>query len=135
MDVNWRPPRWVKYSKHLPAKITSWSQVVASTAGTYARSQYGPHPTINERVIEGLEMLAVAEPQGGTALPEGVERGELPAPQSNLRTYWIRLPFIVGASEGQETRYAFVMRSPNGEVHGYPMRRERLMERGMPDNV
>lgn len=54
-------------------------------------------------------------------------------PQGTL--YWIRTPGIIGASCGEQTEYAYVMRSPSGPVHGYPMRRDDLIAKGMPTDA
>ena len=49
------------------------------------------------------------------------------------RYYWGKFKRIVGASEGQETPFMLVEHNAStGEVHGHPVTRQELHEKGVP---
>ena len=51
---------------------------------------------------------------------------ELP-PVENIRRFYQFLPFVVGASAGEETCYVYVEWHSAGDVHGRPITRDELV--------
>jgi hypothetical protein len=54
-----------------------------------------------------------------------------PPPRRNERIFWRRLDFVVGASDGKETRCLYVIYHQTGTVHGYPITEGELRKAGV----
>jgi hypothetical protein len=112
---NWQEPRWANFRKHVPPPRVSWMQLVSDSKNQVAF--YHPaHSSPTER--ESLEIKCVKE---------GVCFCERP----NMRYYYLKLGFIVGASDGGETEYICAEYHISGAVHGRPITPGELRRRGV----
>ncbi len=65
--------------------------------------------------IEEIELSCLEQ---GTELPQ----------QGDVRRFCRRFPFVVGASNGEETDYVYVEWGSGGDVHGRPITRDELVK-------
>ncbi len=73
-------------------------------------------------------MRAVRGVEEGTE-PSGHEM--TPSPRRNERVFWMRMPEIIGASQGEETDLIYVIYNRSGTVHGYPITETELRRAGV----
>jgi hypothetical protein len=93
----------------------SWKELVAATKEEPA--YYHPtHAAAAARM--DLEMRCVRE---GVQFQQG---------HHAKRCYYLRLGFVVGASDGEETEYVYAEHARSGEVHGRPITARELRRRG-----
>jgi hypothetical protein len=119
-NEEWPPPRWVFVHKHHSLPRESLNDIIASTTARGSDSRY----TIGRDEVQRIELETVAGNDDDVA-PRGTEI--LPRKRPNERHFWRRLPFVIGASEGQRTNYIYVVYNfSGGAVHGYQVTEEHL---------
>ena len=57
---------------------------------------------------------------------------ELPEQKENVRSFWAECTMEIGASSGETTKFIYVEYRPDGVVHGRPMTKQELINKGMP---
>jgi hypothetical protein len=99
---------------------------VAETGAPKGKAKYGPHDKINEATIHRIEVDAVKR---------GLEESEyeLPEQKENVRSFWAECSKEVGASSGEKTKFIYVEYQNDGTVHGRPMTKQELIDKGMKE--
>lgn len=108
----WAPPRLVPYEKHRPPPHIAWNDLIADTEDGNACY----HPDITPAVQAHLETQCLQR------TPFNEVR--------HKRMYFGEVNRIVGASEGEETRYLYVECLTSGEAHGRPITAAELRRKG-----
>ena len=109
----WDHARWVGCAKHFPPTgLDDWIVYVARTAEGKPRARYRKGMSLEQ--VEAIEMSFQI---GGRLI------WEKPLTE---RTFYVCLPEMVGASLGEETRFAKVRWGIGGWVHGYPVTPDEL---------
>lgn len=124
--VAWARPYWNRAAgrKHRVGgsrarRLWERSVIVASTAGKGEPSIYDPN--LLDADIERMEMGCINEERQGTELPQTIP---------HVRRFYRRMDRVIGGSEGEPTEFILVQWNNEGSVHGYPVTRRYLIERG-----
>ena len=108
--------------KHIPAPNTPWKQVLISTRKDQrAHAKY--HPLLGMVDIEVLEM--------GVVRSGFHENSQFSKAACEL--FWREITGLtesIGASEGQATNYVYVEYHSSGAVHGRPITKRELRQKG-----
>lgn len=122
-EVEWKPPRWVFYKKHCPARIKDENAArIRSSRSGEGKATY----LIPREQIEILELRAVGPS------PDGVGPNEiLPRKTLHTRHFWLDAGHVIGASDGELTSFIYVIYGSSGEVHGYPITAQELKRKGV----
>lgn len=120
--VPWSVRRWATRAKHSPPGPTAnWTEVVARTGRRHGFARYAPATSIQQ-----LEFGCIDHALDPDDHPR--QGAELPA-RGHVRRFYREMNFIVGASNGEET-YFVVEWTAAGDVHGRPITRDELLEKG-----
>lgn len=116
----WSKREWFPRRKHNPPRQDiPWNQVVKDT-GTQLGSGKG-----YARYLRNLPVSLMEIEMG--CLDSGQE---LPV-AGHVRRFFKEMPYVVGASNGEETRYVYVEWGSSGNVHGRPITRKELEQKGL----
>jgi hypothetical protein len=84
--------------------------------------------------VRQIELETIENALGRGEVQSAAENGLEILPRKNPnheRHFWRRLPQPIGASKGEQTEYIYVLYHISGAVHGYPLTRELLREKGV----
>jgi hypothetical protein len=87
---------------------------------TNRKSIYDPHLTIDQ--IRDLECDCVNDGLNGLR--------EIPSGVCNLRRFFRKFDIDIGVSNGVRTQYVLVKYQHNGDVHGFPVTEQYLIDIG-----
>lgn len=105
---------WQYRKKHLPLPNHEWQKVVEWTRNDAARYKLGL-----PMEIEQIEMECV---RTGNEMRR--DR------RVTVKRYWKEFDFVVGASEGMETKYVYAEWHSTNAVHGRPITLDELHRKG-----
>jgi DNA polymerase II small subunit/DNA polymerase delta subunit B len=95
--------------------------VVRGTGGRKGVARYAPSLSLAQ--IEQMEMETVTV--------QGLGNEILAGTKPHVREFWRDMGRTIGASNGRETEYIFVVYHLSGAVHGYPITEEELRSIGV----
>jgi hypothetical protein len=115
----WTKKTWKYYKKHIPPnqRTKKWEHLVRETAERGHKGYY--HPSLIGQ-IQNMETKALDE---GKALHE----------HGPVRYCWLEFADVIGASEGQETKFLLVEHHQAGDFHGHPVTWDELKNKGVKD--
>ena len=113
---DWVLKKWNPYNyKHRVSSSANWTDVVDQTKSNGYPAKYVPAMTDREQKL--LEISCI--------------RAEnLIVEKFSVRAYFMKVGRIVGASDGEETRFIYVEHRREGPVHGRPMTEDQLKKKG-----
>mgnify|MGYP001558570749 CR=1 FL=1 len=131
-DMDWPNPLWRFYKRHRPPPREQWSKLVKDTSQSEAMAYYCPGFDIETWEMECVNgALLKAKGNGVVNECHEIVRDN---PHEHVREFWMNCKQLVGASKGEETEYLFAQWEVCGgtnEVHGRPMTKEQLKQRGV----
>jgi hypothetical protein len=112
----WNPPFWLQLPKHRVKKKkgVTWQKVVESTNRGYAKYRLDLSDADQQRLEMGCVAPANLIDEIGT-----------------VRMYYRDTGGMIGASCGEETDFIYVEYDAMGHVHGSPITKKELRQRGV----
>jgi hypothetical protein len=111
----WASPIWNRYrGKHRAKQSASWNQIVKTTNNGPAK--YRQDFTDSDH--EELELRCI---RTGTLIEE----------VGSVRSYYLDVGRIIGASNGLETSIVYAEHNRTGDVHGSPISPQELQRMGV----
>ncbi len=105
------------YQKHVKATIRAWDRSIARQFSARPRSAAQYNPRILKEEIESLDLACVSG-RIGASLEE----------LTHQRTFYYEYGGTqpIGLSNGEFTKYVYVIWQSSGSVHGYPITQREL---------
>jgi hypothetical protein len=111
----WKEPTWTRYNnKHRPRAGVPWNQIIKETTNNPAKY----HPDITDDKHKKLELDCVA-------------KGQLIDESGSVRSYYMDVGYLIGASDGMETTIVYAEHGRSGDLHGRPITKEQLAKAGV----
>jgi hypothetical protein len=111
----WAPPPWIVYNrKHRAKQGIRWSQV-------RERTRHDAAKYLQDFTDESQRELELSCVELGVRIEEC----------GSVRSYYLQVNRIIGASEGEETNFVYAERLKCGDVHGCPITRRELQRLGV----
>jgi hypothetical protein len=119
-DVTWADPVWEFYEKHRPPSRNAedWPKWVEQTGRPKHKSYY--HYELWPESISECELKAVLE-------------GVFLSRHGPVKYYWYEHDRVIGASNGEETKFGLAEYHQAGYVHGHPVTWQELKKKGARD--
>jgi len=112
---NWAHPQWNWYNgRHRANNSVPWRKIVNGTKNGVSKYYQG----MTDAEQQALELRCVAQ-------------GNLIEEKGSVRSYYIDAGEIIGASEGEQTKFVYVEHHRLGTVHGSPITKHELERLGI----